>query len=143
MAPVTSVAFVPPGDLGHQEMLITSAGDSTVRLWQREERGKFKFAGKVEVDHSGWVFSMCYISRAACASLGVPKSILVTASGDKTVKVLIPSLFDDNTLITTATLSGHTDVVYYVTFAKRRFGGHLLVASAAVDWTVKIWRMEV
>jgi len=56
---------------------------------------------------------------------------------------LVPSLFDAKELVVCATLTGHTDVVYHVTYAMQKFGGHLLIASAAVDWTVKIWRMEV
>jgi len=95
MAPVMSLAFVPAGELGTQEMLITAAGDWTVRMWQRELGvGKYRSVGKVAVDHSGWVFSMCYISKEACLSLGVPMPILVTASGDKTLKV-INSLISD------------------------------------------------
>ena len=90
-----SLAFVPAGELGTHEMLITAAGDWTVRMWQRELGvGKYRSVGKVAVDHSGWVFSMCYISKEACLSLGVPMPILVTASGDKTLKV-INSLFSD------------------------------------------------
>lgn len=92
MAPVTSVTFVPAGELGPQEILITSAGDWTVRMWQREGEGevlgKYRSYGKVNVDHSGWVFSVCYISKEVCLSLGVPNPILVTASGDKTLKVI-------------------------------------------------------
>jgi WD40 repeat protein len=40
-----------------------------------------------------------------------------------------------------ATLRGHTDIVFAVCSSHVPFAGNVLLASAAVDWTVKIWRM--
>ena len=46
MAPITSVAFVPEEDMG-SEILITSAGDWTVRMWARDkESRKFRATRK-------------------------------------------------------------------------------------------------
>jgi WD40 repeat protein len=154
------VAFSPNG-----QILITGAGDSTVKLWRRHPSGQFPtHPTQVLSGHQGDIGSVAFHPK---------ENLLASGSSDRTIKLWqsnghllktltghqaainrlawspngkwLASASSDNTIklwnqegILIRTLTGHAASILDVAFSP---DGQRLV-SASVDSTVKVWQLD-
>lgn len=104
-----------------KQMLASSGGDNTVRVWQ-VSNGSLLTVFQGTRDY--WVYSVAWSPNG---------QLLASGSGDNTVQVWRVS---DGRLL--HTLKGHTSSVFSVTWSP---DGRFL-ASGGVDKTVRLWRVE-
>ena len=89
-SPVTALVFVAQGELGPKPVLFTAAGDWKVVHWEPDDDdGKWRMVSELPVSHAAWIMDLCYVSRTVCALCEVRGPLLVTAAGDKSLKVLV------------------------------------------------------
>lgn len=88
-SPVTALVFVAQGELGPNPVLFTAAGDWKVVHWEPDDDGKWRVISELPVSHAAWIMDLCYVSRATCALSEARGPLLVTAAGDKSLKVLV------------------------------------------------------
>jgi len=88
-SPVTSLVFVAEGELGPKPVLFTAAGDWKVVHWEPDDGGKWRVIKELPVSHAAWIMDLCYVSRSVCALSEARGPLLVTAAGDKSLKVLV------------------------------------------------------
>jgi WD40 repeat protein len=87
-SPVTALTFVGEGELGPKPALLTAAGDWKVVHWEPDDDGKWRIVNEVPVSHAAWIMDMCYVSTSVCVRTYTRGPLLITAAGDKTLKVL-------------------------------------------------------
>lgn len=86
-SPVTALLFVAEGELGPKPVLFTAAGDWKVVHWEPDDDGKWHIISQLPVSHAAWIMDLCYVSKTVCALSETRGPLLVTAAGDKSLKV--------------------------------------------------------
>ena len=87
-SPVTALVFVGEGELGPKPALLTAAGDWKVVHWEPDDQGRWHIVTEVPVSHAAWIMDLCYVSTTVCAKSETRGPLLITAAGDKSLKVL-------------------------------------------------------
>ena len=88
-SPVTACVFVGSGELGERPVLFTAASDWKIVEWQPDDVGAWIKVREVPVSHAACIMDLCYVSKAVCARCQARGPLLVTAAGDKTLKIFM------------------------------------------------------
>ncbi len=120
---ILQVSFSPDGQI------ISASSDGTIKLWRRDGKGEFYTKAQSLEEHSDKVYSV---------SFSPDGQLLVSASGDKTVKLWQWNGTEFKLLKTLEGQEGHRDAVYRVSFSP----DGTIIASASNDKTIKLWTKD-